>query len=167
MLQKILNIYGVDYLVREDGKIFSTKKFDKDGNPKEIKQRLNLDGYYTVTVGDYKKRHTRTVHKIVADAFIPTEDKNLEIDHIDDNRLNNNLSNLQWLTHADNVSKIPFERKSACRKGSRNGRAKLNEQDAIDIRRMFNYGYTKAELSRMFNCGWTTIQHVIKNDTWN
>ena len=93
MLQKILNIYGVDYLVREDGKIFSTKKFDKDGNPKEIKQRLNLDGYYIVTVGDYKKRHTRTVHKIVADAFIPTEDKNLEIDHIDDNRLNNNLSN--------------------------------------------------------------------------
>ena len=166
MQEKIINLYGINYLVREDGKIYSTCKFDDSGNPIEIKQRLNPDGYYTITVGLTHNRRTRTVHKIVADAFIPTTDKTLEVDHKDDNRLNNHLSNLQWISHAQNVSKIPFERKSACRKGSKNGRAKLNEQDAEIIRKMYKDGMTIMEIAKRFERGWTTISHVIKGETW-
>ena len=167
MREKITNICGINYLVREDGRIFSTHRFDKDGNPKEIKQRLNPDGYYSISVGKQESRSQKTVHKIVADTFIPSNDKSLEVDHKDNDRTHNELSNLQRITHAENVKKIPIERRSECRKGSKNGRAKLCEQDVKSIRRMFVEGYTKAELARQFNCGWTTIQHIIKGDTWN
>lgn len=166
MLEKIVNLYGIDYLVREDGKIFSTHRFDKNGNPREIKQRLNPDGYLAITVGVENNRKSKTVHKIVADAFLPSSDKSLEVDHIDNNRLNNNLSNLQRLTHSENASKIPFERRSKCRKGSRNGRAILNEQDAIKIRQKYEEGYTIMDIAKMYGRGWTTISHVIKGETW-
>lgn len=166
MKEKIINLYGMNYLVREDGKIFSTNKFDENGNPVEIKQRLNPDGYLTITIGLTHIRRSRTVHKIIADAFIPTNDKTLEVDHIDNNRLNNHLSNLQWITHAENVSKIPFERKSNARRGSKNGRAKLNEQDITVIRRMYKDGMNIMQIAKEFKCGWTTISHVVKGETW-
>ena len=48
------------------------------------------------------------VHKIVANNFLPpspvTEDKWC-VDHIDNDRLNNHVSNLQWLTHGENIKK--------------------------------------------------------------
>lgn len=166
MKEKVINLYGIDYLVREDGKIFSTNRFDKNGKPKEIKQRLNPDGYLVVTVGVTNKRRVKPVHKIVADAFIPNFDKRFEIDHINDDRLDNNLSNLQWVTHSVNASKIPFERRSECRKGSRNGRAILNEQDVIKIRYMYENGMTIMQIAKIFGRGWTTISHVIRGETW-
>lgn len=166
MLEKIINLNGVDYLVRTDGKIFSTKKFNKDGSPIEIKQRLDHDGYYVITCGSDKQRSVKRVHRLLAEMFIPNDDKSLEVDHKDNNRLNNDISNLQWITHADNVSKIPFEIKSKCRKGERNGRAILNEEDIIVIRRMYKDGMSVMEIAREFGRGWTTINHVIKGETW-
>ena len=91
MKEKIVNYYGINYLIREDGKIFSTNRYDKDGHPKEIKQRLDKYGYLVVTLGSELNRKCKTVHRIIAETFIPNSDNNLEIDHKDDDKHNNNL----------------------------------------------------------------------------
>jgi hypothetical protein len=51
------------------------------------------------------KVYKKSVHKIVAEAYIPNPNKLNEIDHIDDNKLNNNSNNLQWITHKENIYK--------------------------------------------------------------
>jgi hypothetical protein len=44
-----------------------------------------------------------TVHRLVAEAFIPNPLNLPEVNHIDSNRQNNHVSNLEWVTHSDNM----------------------------------------------------------------
>lgn len=166
MKEKIVNYYGINYLIREDGKIFSTNRYDKDGHPKEIKQRLDKYGYLVVTLGSELNRKCKTVHRIIAETFIPNSDNNLEIDHKDDDKHNNNLSNLQWISHFENASKIPFERRSKCRKGSLNGRAKLDEEKVKRIRQLYEEDYSVKELAQIFDCSDTNIYAIVNNKIW-
>jgi hypothetical protein len=85
------------YEVTDTGQVF------KDG--KELNQNINHDGYLVVATKDYNKQWRNTgVHRLVALAFLKNDDpfKN-EVNHKDFNRQNNNLCNLQWVTHKENV----------------------------------------------------------------
>lgn len=44
-----------------------------------------------------------SIHQLVAEAFIPNPENKPEINHIDSNRSNNNVSNLEWVTHSENM----------------------------------------------------------------
>lgn len=54
-----------------------------------------------VSLGRGNKRY---VHRLVAEAFLPNPDNLPEIDHKDTNGLNNNVENLRWITHQDNLA---------------------------------------------------------------
>lgn len=47
----------------------------------------------------------RKINRLVALAFLPNPDGKPIVDHIDEDKHNNNLSNLQWLTQSENISK--------------------------------------------------------------
>ena len=127
--EKIIELYGVEYIVSSDGNIFSTKNVGRGKYHKQLTQRLDADGYYEVTVGKNYKRVSMKVHRIIALAFIPNPNNLPEVDHIDNNKINNDASNLQWITGSENKKKIPFERRSMSHKWELNGRAKLTWKD--------------------------------------
>lgn len=167
MKEVIVNLYGVDYFVRDDGKIFSTKNIGRGKYHKELTQHLRYDGYPVVTVGTNKKRVQKTVHRIIAETFIPNPQNLPEVDHIDNDKTNNRVENLRWISSFENKSRIPFQVRSECRIGSKNGNAKLNEDQVREIRQLYNTGeYNMNQLSKMYSCGWTTINHIVKNETW-
>lgn len=167
MKEVIVNLYGVDYFVRDDGKIFSTKNVGRGKYHKELTQYLRYDGYPIVTVGSNKKRVQKTVHRIIAETFIPNPQNLPEVDHIDNDKTNNRVENLRWISSFENKSRIPFQVRSECRIGSKNGNAKLNEDQVREIRQLYNAGeYNMNQLSKMYSCGWTTINHIVKNETW-
>ena len=58
---------------------------------------------YSVTLYKDGKPKDFLVHRLVLQTFNPTNDLNLTVNHIDGNRLNNNLNNLEWLTLEDNI----------------------------------------------------------------
>ena len=49
-----------------------------------------------------KKRHKWRIHRLVAETFIPNPDNLPEVNHKDENKLNNEASNLEWCTHKYN-----------------------------------------------------------------
>ena len=106
MKEKIIELKGMDYTVREDGKIFGNHTCGRGKAGRELKQRLNSDGYYCVTVGVNGKRTVMRVHRIIALAFIENPLNLPEVDHIDNDRTNNHVSNLEWLTHKDNCNTV-------------------------------------------------------------
>lgn len=84
------------YIVRKDG---VTQK--RAGVIK--KQAKNNDGYLTVHLSKEGCDKRVGVHILVAKAFVSGYFDGAEVNHIDCNRENNVFSNLEWITHADNV----------------------------------------------------------------
>lgn len=71
--------------------------------PERIKPCVeNRHGYYQVTLSKEAKSRTLRVHRLVALAFIPNPDNKPYINHIDGNKKNNRVSNLEWCTASEN-----------------------------------------------------------------
>lgn len=67
-----------------------------------LKQKVGKDRSYRIILWKDKKEKTWLVHRLVALAFIPTVEGKDFINHIDGNRLNNSVENLEWCTSKEN-----------------------------------------------------------------
>lgn len=70
-----------------------------------VRKKTISNGYYCLTLIDKNnKEYNRRINILVAEHFIekPKTTKKLVVDHIDNDRLNNHVDNLQWLTHSGN-----------------------------------------------------------------
>jgi len=63
----------------------------------------NKDGYLYVKLYKNKKEYIKYIHRLVAETFIPNIETKHQINHIDGNKLNNKVSNLEWCTQSENV----------------------------------------------------------------
>lgn len=97
-------------LVRNDGMIFVPKNGSNSEHWTYGTKQPN--GYYTLHL-NYKKYW---VHRLVAETFIPNPDNKPFVDHIDRNSSNNDVSNLRWATHQENMYNTKNNRKTGERK---------------------------------------------------
>lgn len=94
MWKNIVNFEN--YLISDKGEIKSIK------TGKIMKPWLNETGYLTITLKNiYGKRKTFKIHRLVAQAFISNPDNKITVHHIDKDKLNNKVNNLEWRTHKE------------------------------------------------------------------
>ena len=67
-----------------------------------IKQSVNKYGYKTISLMYNGKKKTYRVNRLVALTFIANPDNKQMVDHIDGNKVNNNVNNLRWATNSEN-----------------------------------------------------------------
>ena len=70
---------------------------------KIIAQRDDKDGYKRVTLVNEGKYTTCQVHRLVAQSFIPNPERKAEVNHMDMNKENNNIFNLEWMSRQENA----------------------------------------------------------------
>lgn len=70
----------------------------------EIKKRLSKKGYVVVDVSIHGKHYYRQVHRLIAETFIPNTHNKCQVNHIDGNKQNNNVDNLEWCTNSENMA---------------------------------------------------------------
>ena len=159
-LWKEVELHGLQYKVSNYGKVIGKRGI--------VKQRINSDGYPTITVGKMENRTSMRVHRIVATLFIPNPNNLPEVNHLDCDRQNSRADNLEWTTHQDNVTHSQKLGNYKGRQvGEKNIRSRLTEEDVIDIRLMFDNGLmTQKELSEAYNIGWSTVHNIVFRFTW-
>ena len=74
----------------------------KKHNKKILKQQIDKDGYYRVSLFKNKKVFFKPVHRLVAITFVENQLNKPCVNHKDENKLNNCVSNLEWVTVAEN-----------------------------------------------------------------
>lgn len=102
---KELGIAGFEnlYSVNTSGQVFSLN-FNHTGNKVELQGEITKFGYKRVTLYRNGTRRKIHVHRLVAEAFIPNPDNLPQINHIDENKLNNREENLEWCTFEYNYN---------------------------------------------------------------
>lgn len=81
------------------------KRMLSGGSDKLLKPYTDPEGYCHTKLPFEDSFKTRFVHRLVATAFLANPDDKLEVNHIDEDKHNNVLSNLEWVTHAENMEK--------------------------------------------------------------
>lgn len=124
-----------------DGKyqISNTGKVKSFANitPRLLKQRISKDGYVWYVLQINGKGKTMRANRLVAKAFIPNPFNKATVNHIDGNKLNNTVENLEWATkeeqmkHAYNLGlKKPVQ-------GTLQGSSVLTKEQVLEIRRIY------------------------------
>lgn len=116
-------------------------------------RRAGLDryGYPKLTLTSDSVLKNFTVHRLVAEAFIPNPDNLPTVNHIDEDKTNNNVSNLEWMTVQDNTRHS----------------AKLSVAIVQSIMFDFYYGLTNVEIAERLNIPHKNISGVRNGRTWS
>ena len=104
-------VFSDGRIYRKDRKVFRRVNLFGRGVVEEqmlvkggfVKPVVSKDGYLRVRLNSTVKNTMYFVHRLVAQAFIPNPDNRPQVNHIDGNKLNNDVSNLEWVTAKDNI----------------------------------------------------------------
>ena len=102
--KKWIEDYEGLYWVTGEGRVISADRYDRFNRKVggELKQHKCGNGYYFVCLFKDGKGKQFYVHRLVAAAFVDNPENKPEVDHIDNDKENNNYWNLRWVTHREN-----------------------------------------------------------------
>lgn len=145
---------------------FPNYEISNSGNIKNIrtghilKPSISKRGYPVVNLYKNGKGHLKTVHLLYAKAFLPNPLKLTQINHIDGNKLNFNLSNLEWCTARENNL---HARNTGLHNS--NGDKKVNQYDENNV--FMKTFKSISEASRITGINRSCINAVVKGNRKN
>jgi hypothetical protein len=130
-----------------------------------MKQSTDTKGYPQLELHAGGIGRTTKVHKLVAWAFLgePPFDK-AQVNHIDGNKKNNSVGNLEWVTCRQNIRHSWINRKPL--RGEAHGNAKLTEDKVLEMRRLRHEGVSQKEIAATFGVELATITDVVSGRSW-
>ena len=130
-----------------------------------LKSFLSGNGYKTVTLSNntYKKY---TIHRLVIEHFKINNLNLKEINHIDGNKLNNNIDNLEFCTSSQNKQHA-WDNNLRTFSFKNHAKAKLSNEIAEKIRKEYQTGkFTQRDLAKKYDIVVSGINQIIKNKNW-
>lgn len=160
---KVSNLGRVKSLERK----VKFRTFKKLVKSRILTPRISDSGYYTVNISKDGKGNMKYLARIIAIAFIPNPDNKPQVNHIDGNKINNCISNLEWVTNAENQKHAYKLGLSISKRGYLNGNRKYDKGFVLKIRQMWESGkYKQAQLSKICGCNESYVNAVVSRRIW-
>lgn len=175
--------YETPYWVNSLGEVFRENKI--------LKPQIGGTGYHIVNIYYEKgKSVSKLIHRIVATAFIPNPENKREVNHINGDKLDNRVENLEWATpkentqHAIRMGLMPIRdisllrngwllkrdeiitRQSIRVSGEGNPSRKLTKKDVLHIRDLYKQGLTACQIAKKLSLKRMNVTDIIKGTTW-
>lgn len=139
------------YKATKDGQIFSVKA------KRYLKPSVQSAGYLTVSLYQNSKQKTMTVHRAVMLAYGGVVDPSYTIDHINNCKRDNRLSNLRYVSRSENT-----------RKGNLTaGRTKLTEALVAQIKKALAQGEKNKTLAARYAVDASVISNIKRGKAWS
>jgi hypothetical protein len=137
------------YEINEQGKVRSLQKRNANNI---MPQRIGRGGYYTVRLSKIGKDTTVYIHRLLGFAYIPNVDDKPFINHINGDKLDNRIENLEWCTHSENM-----------KHAYKTGLLKVKSTSVIDICTGKTYNSIK-EASEAINISYGTCRNYLNGN---
>ena len=142
-----------------------------NGRPHTVRQRIlkaAIDGcgYRRVGLMLNGKLVTRKVHRLVAESFLCSSEKNNEVNHINGIKADNTVGNLEWVTRSGNMLHAFKNGLAKSVRGESNPKAKITESQAIAIKSLLADGIGPAKISRDCSVSLNIVKDISRGRTW-
>lgn len=151
-----------DYAIDEDGNIYSGKKYYKG---LRLSPR-NRNGYLAVTLRKDGKAKSFNIHRLMAIVFLPHNENlaDLHVNHIDGNKKNNKLGNLEWSSPKENAQhreKLGLQKRIS---GQNAYNAKLADKEIVVIKKLyFKHEWEQKDIAALFECSQGYVSEIVNN----
>lgn len=157
-MKEYVDIPGFEgmYQINREGQVMGLRgRYGKQ--PKILSIKNGTAGYKEVSLCHRKGRKTICLHRLLAQTFLPNPESKPQVNHIDADKHNNSLDNLEWVTRSENQQHAA---NLGLLKGNRTLR-KLSKEDVANIRAM--KGIKQKDIAKMYNVVPSAICQILKN----
>lgn len=153
--------YENHYVVSNKGRV---KGIGKKSKYRILVPMIHQQGYERVRLSVSGKHRFFLIHRLVAEAFIFNPDQKATVNHIDGNKRNNCVENLEWATQSENnlhahrtglASTTERQIKSSCL------RAKITKQQVEDIIKLHKQAYSLLDLSKLYQISKSQVCRIV------
>jgi DNA-binding transcriptional regulator YiaG len=123
----------------------------------ELSQRNIGAGYRAIGTKVNGRQRTLYVHRLVAAAFIDKPEGRDEVNHLDGDKTNNSVSNLEWVTRREN--QVHMAKRGTTRR-------KLTEVQVISIRKMLQNNVEPRVIAETFGVSVSAVRHIEARRAW-
>lgn len=148
--------YKIPYIITCEGDVYNLK------TKKKLSVFYNNSGYCVVDlkVNNSPKKHF-LVHRLVATAFIPNPENKLEVNHINGDKKDNRVENLEWCTRKENIKHAIDSGLRLYKNGFENHSNKFSKSTIEEICRLLaTHKYKYKEVANMCGVSKTTVQDI-------
>ena len=131
-----------------------------------FKPSIHSGGYNYVCLTKDKVEKNITLHREVAKAFIPNPFNKKYVNHIDGNKLNNHVNNLEWCTASENMKHAYANKLQESLIGIDHPLSKLTEEQVREIKVKLKNKQSMASIAREFNMSPGGVQGIKENKIW-
>lgn len=157
--------YEDSYQISDSGRIFTKRRLigNKIYYGRELIPQLTSDGYLKITLSKNGKCKKYYLHRLVAIQYLDNSNHLCQVNHIDGNKMNNSITNLEWCTKEENQNHAI--RTGLMQRGQDRPSAKLTETQVIEIYKL--KGVLKAQdIADKYGVSKNTINCILRGSKW-
>lgn len=149
------------------GKEIKIKAFSQFAKGIHLVQCIVSSGYSAVSLKINSINKTASIHQMVATVFIENKNNLPQVNHIDGNKLNNHVNNLEWCTASHNMIHAFRMGLKKPNIGESAGGCKLTTNDVLAIRQMIFNGISQRKIAAIYGMSQGAIRDISNRKNWS